>query len=88
MDVTRQVWRQFLLAGHILGIGTPESDTKLLDTATRKIASEGKTFGWEGGMGVYDAIPTSSARKSRCSSSDSLMQMYIGNQNKFMSEVL
>ena len=88
MDVTRQAGRQLLLSGHIIRIGKPESDTKFLDTATRRIASEGKTFGWEGGMGVYDAIPTSSAPKSLRSSSDSLMQMYIGNQNNFMSEVL
>ena len=88
MDLTRQAGRQRMLSGHILGIGTPSVDKKFLDTATRKIASHGKTFGWEGGLGVYDAIPSNTGQKSRRSSTDSMMQQHMSNQNKFMGEVL
>ena len=39
-------------------------------------------------MGVYDGIATNIGQKSRRNSSDSIMQQYIRNQNKFVVEVL
>ena len=88
MYLTRQAGRQLMLSGHILGIRTPGIDTNFLDTATRTIANNAKTLGWEGGMVVYNGIPNKNEQKSRRSSSDSMVKQYISNQDMFMGSVL
>ena len=77
-----------MLSWNILEIGTYYIYKRFLDTVTRKIASNRKKFLCEGGMVVYDAIPTKTAQNSRRSSRDTMMQQYISNQNMFMGQVL